>query len=1074
MNLTLRDALIPVYCVFAFLFILALVSYSPNDPGWTYIGEPIDSVHNIGGFAGSWFASVLFSLFGYLAYSLPAMMLISSWGIHRKHESDFFLVSSGWFLIVISGATICSLHIANTIPLPISAGGLLGSVIASSLLNVLSLEFITALAVLGFASGLAMVFKFSWLGLCDFIGHIVWTRGEKLLLSRQPLLNSGNGAVLGEDKNDTEAKETSTFKTFLRKFKSNGENKVSKRQEPHIGEEITLAEGVPIIDSDKNSDDGKIFVQRFMVAQAHMDVFGELPEDTDPEIAAKIKLKSSEDSSFKHPLSSIVEIPVISQGTERNASDENTGQLNNCEQSETESKEQLSGEWTRTDAVDSKQELEEKLNSDAVDSKQPFTGEKQELEEKSSIDTVDNKQPFIDGKQDLEEKLNSDAVDSKQPFTGEKQELEEKPSTDTVDNKQPFVGGKQDLEEKLNSDAVDSKQPFIDEKPTPLVDKISEPENSSVHYVKTNESLNHPEAKPITLENSLRTEISTAESSVAEEEIDSSESFTSTENPEPDNEQYTLEGEQLSDEELAYFASVPADGQTTAIKTAEQDTKQSYETTNKPKKHIDYVLPSTNILISSDSDEKVQISHKDLQEKGSLLEAHLNDFNVKAKVVAISPGPVITRFEVQPAAGVKVIRIANLAKDLARSLTVSSVRVVEVIPGKSTVGIEIPNSKRQMVRLGDVINSDSFSQAKDLALALGDDIEGNATIANLNKMPHLLVAGTTGSGKSVGVNSMLVSILFKLDPSQVRMILVDPKMLELSVYNGIPHLLTPVITDMKDAANGLRWCVAEMERRYRLMSKLGVRNLEGYNNKIRASKEGIPDPLYTTDPENAPILKTLPFLIIVIDEFADMMMIVGKKVEELIARIAQKARAAGIHLILATQRPSVDVITGLIKANIPTRIAFQVSSKIDSRTILDQSGADQLLGHGDMLYLPPGTSVPQRVHGAFVSDEEVHRVVDFWKSQDGPEYINSITKDEEEATEKNKGSDNEEQDDLYGTAVEFVIETQRVSISYVQRKLKIGYNRAARIIEAMEEQGVVSSMESNGKREVLISAPIEE
>ena len=486
-------------------------------------------------------------------------------------------------------------------------------------------------------------------------------------------------------------------------------------------------------------------------------------------------------------------------------------------------------------------------------------------------------------------------------------------------------------------------------------------------------------------------------------------------------------------------------------------------------------------------------SKDELESLSRLLELKLQDFGVTAEVTAVYPGPVVTRFEIQPAAGVKVSRISNLAKDLARSLAVISVRVVEVIPGKSVVGIEIPNADRQTVNFREVLASKTFDESKSsLTLALGHDIAGAPVVADLGKMPHLLVAGTTGSGKSVGVNCMLVSLLYKSSPEHVRMILVDPKMLELSVYEGIPHLLTPVITDMKDAANGLRWCVAEMERRYKLMSLLGVRNLAGYNRKVSdaiAAGSPIDDPSWQPDPlsmtpveeQTAPSLEALPSIVVVIDEFADMMMIVGKKVEELIARIAQKARAAGIHLILATQRPSVDVITGLIKANIPTRIAFSVSSKVDSRTILDQGGAEQLLGSGDMLYLPAGSSVPVRVHGAFCSDDEVHRVVADWTKRGQPEYIEGLL-DEGGQTPVTAGElqsaaaedEDPEADALYDEAVHYVTKSRRASISSVQRKLRIGYNRAARLIETMEQTGVVSTMGSNGQREVLAPPPAED
>ncbi len=500
---------------------------------------------------------------------------------------------------------------------------------------------------------------------------------------------------------------------------------------------------------------------------------------------------------------------------------------------------------------------------------------------------------------------------------------------------------------------------------------------------------------------------------------------------------------------------------------------------------VEGTLPPISILDVAEKKQK-SFSPESLEAMSRLLEIKLKEFGVEVLVESVHPGPVITRFEIQPAAGVKVSRISNLAKDLARSLAVISVRVVEVIPGKTTVGIEIPNEDRQIVRFSEVLSSPEYDEAKSpVSLALGHDIGGKPIITDLAKMPHLLVAGTTGSGKSVGVNAMILSILFKSTPEQARMIMIDPKMLELSIYEGIPHLLCPVVTDMKEAANALRWSVAEMERRYKLMAAMGVRNLAGFNRKVKDAEEaGTPltDPLYRRESmeDEAPLLKTLPTIVVVVDEFADMMMIVGKKVEELIARIAQKARAAGIHLILATQRPSVDVITGLIKANIPTRMAFQVSSKIDSRTILDQGGAEQLLGHGDMLYLPPGTGLPIRVHGAFVSDDEVHRVVEAWKLRGAPDYIEDILAGVEEGGSGfsgggeggEGGGEGSEDDPLYDEAVRFVVESRRASISSVQRKLKIGYNRAARMIEAMEMAGVVSPMNGNGSREVIAPAPV--
>ncbi len=486
----------------------------------------------------------------------------------------------------------------------------------------------------------------------------------------------------------------------------------------------------------------------------------------------------------------------------------------------------------------------------------------------------------------------------------------------------------------------------------------------------------------------------------------------------------------------------------------------------------DTPLPPLHLLDEAKGEIEVQ-SAETLEFTSRLIERKLMDFGIEVKVVTALPGPVITRYELEPAPGVKGSQVTNLVKDLARALSVVSVRVVETIPGKTCMGLEIPNPKRQIVFLSEILGSQVYHDMHSpLAIALGKDIAGKPVVADLTKMPHVLVAGTTGSGKSVAINAMILSLVYKAEPSQVRLILVDPKMLELSVYEGIPHLLAPVVTDMRQAASALSWCVAEMERRYKLMSVLGVRNLAGYNQKIREATKAetsIPHPFSLT-PETPEPLEEMPTIVVVIDELADLMMVVGKKVEELIARLAQKARACGIHLVLATQRPSVDVITGLIKANIPTRVAFQVSSKIDSRTILDQMGAEALLGQGDMLYQPPGTSNPQRIHGAFVSDQEVHRVVDYLKTLGEPNYIEGILTGE---TEENgdagfsAGEGGGEADPLYDEAVAIVLKTRRASISSVQRQLRIGYNRAARLIEDMERAGLVSAMQSNGNREVL-------
>ncbi|MCF6256762.1 MAG: DNA translocase FtsK 4TM domain-containing protein [Gammaproteobacteria bacterium] len=490
-------------------------------------------------------------------------------------------------------------------------------------------------------------------------------------------------------------------------------------------------------------------------------------------------------------------------------------------------------------------------------------------------------------------------------------------------------------------------------------------------------------------------------------------------------------------------------------------------------------LPALSLLDPAE-ERKTNVSTSALEAISRQVELKLADFGVEAQVVEVHPGPVVTRYELDLAPGLKVSKITNLAKDLARSLSAISVRVVEVIPGKSTIGLELPNEHREMVRLSEIIKSEQYENANSpLTLALGVDISGTAVVADLAKMPHLLVAGTTGSGKSVGLNAMVLSVLYNATPGEVRMIMIDPKMLELSVYEGIPHLLAPVVTDMKEAANALRWCVAEMERRYKLMAHMGVRNVAGFNRKVNDAIEAgepLKDPFFKPIMEgDEKLLETMPQIVVVVDELADMMMTVGKKVEELIARLAQKARAASMHLILATQRPSVDVLTGLIKANIPTRMAFQVSAKVDSRTILDQGGAEQLLGHGDMLYLPPGISIPTRVHGAFVSDAEVHRVVADWRSRGEPQYIDEVLEGPAVGTDMGgmpgETDENAEMDALYDEAVRIVTETRKASISSVQRRLRIGYNRAARMVEEMERTGVVGPVQTNGMREVIAPPP---
>ena len=538
--------------------------------------------------------------------------------------------------------------------------------------------------------------------------------------------------------------------------------------------------------------------------------------------------------------------------------------------------------------------------------------------------------------------------------------------------------------------------------------------------------------------------------------------------------------EPLDAQEVASELPMPASGSSMVIEPTLTSVPQSERVAKESQQALFADLQGAQLpqvsLLDKVGHQQDTVSAESLEMTSRLIEKKLKDFGVEVRVVAAAPGPVITRYEIEPATGVKGAQIVNLARDLARSLSLVSVRVIETIPGKNYMALELPNAKRQTIRLSEILGSQAYNEAKSiLSMGLGKDIIGAPVVVDLAKMPHCLVAGTTGSGKSVGINAMILSLLYKADPEQVRLLLIDPKMLEMSVYEGIPHLLSPVVTDMKQAANGLNWCVAEMEKRYRLMSKMGVRNISGYNARIQeatARGEVILNPFSLT-PEDPEPLKTLPYIVVVIDELADLMMVVGKKIEELIARLAQKARAAGIHLVLATQRPSVDVITGLIKANIPTRLSFQVSSKVDSRTILDQMGAESLLGMGDMLYLPAGTGFPQRVHGAFVSDEEVHRVVSYLKEQSPPNYIEGVleggTVDGGNGGFLGSGEAGEgEKDPMYDSAVAVVLKNRKASISLVQRHLKIGYNRAARLLEEMENAGLVSAMSTNGQRDILV------
>jgi len=1064
----------------------ALLSYDQDDPGWTHTSKT-EQVHNLAGSTGAWFADVSFTAFGYVAYLFPilcGLLAIQIFWTRRRPASLSVLAFAarliGLVLLILAGTALAEIHFAPDPQLPISTGGALGKslgqLLASSLLGTHSS---TLIFLAFFLLGLTMLTNLSWFGVMDMTGKITLdfleliqsalirllgldnVRAPKLEVRKQqeeafpldePTLAKPQ-ARTAEPDFDLDIDDSFLLDDDTPGTLKTSQPSVAKAERSERSEEVRTStpKSRPLSARDEDDDFMGLDAEPFVRAATPPERRQGLPAAPIPPAARAIP-----------PRSMVVEHFVDEDGQPLDWKEEPVIK---------------SVPFTRPAAL--------RPVEPASPAPAPVPARKPVLSPSTAA--------HFSARDDEEEMALLDAEEAFSPSLGR---LPPRPASPVAPHqpvtpkaRTPEPMSALDEPEELSFDELGSGrlEPFLGGLPAESQESLahiasriinSDRQSGGVRAVASHSEVALPyepeaadepkviEARsvpPVAHTSSLRAE---RFDEVIEDDLLEDDwrepSFHLAERPAPVVPSFVAEAA-----EPAPFKAPPA-----APSVPEPRPTWMHGS-----------LPPLSLLDAAEEPTN-QCSIGSLEATSRLLETRLKEFGVEVKVEEVYPGPVITRFEIQPAPGVKVSRISNLAKDLARSLAVTSVRVVEVIPGRTTVGIEIPNEHRQIVRLSEVLSSSVYADATSpVTLALGHDISGQPVTADLARMPHLLVAGTTGSGKSVGVNAMILSILLKSTPDEARLIMIDPKMLELSIYEGIPHLLCPVVTDMKEAANALRWSVAEMERRYKLMAAMGVRNLAGFNQKVKTAEEAghpLTDPLFRRDSMHdiAPQLQTLPTIVVIVDEFADMMMIVGKKVEELIARIAQKARAAGIHLILATQRPSVDVITGLIKANIPTRIAFQVSSKIDSRTILDMGGAEQLLGHGDMLYMPSGNGHPVRVHGAFVSDDEVHRVVEAWKQRGQPDYIEDILRGVEEVGSGFDGSgstgdsEGSEEDPLYDEAVRFVTESRRASISAVQRKLKIGYNRAARMIEAMEVAGVVTSMSTNGSREVIAPPPI--
>lgn len=1010
----LKECSLILGVLFSILLAVALLTFSPADPSWSQTAWGGD-IQNAGGYLGAWLADTLFFIFGSLAYPIPILVTVTAWVLFRKRNEDeqidFMLWGSRLLGLTVLILTSCGLADINFDDIwYFSSGGVVGDVLSSLALPTLNILGSTLVLLFLWGAGFTLLTGISWLSIVEWLGE-----------GALKLFTSAVNRARGQDQEllEPELKESADRDRFEMRHQEPTYRDISFTEDAKDADQTAFdpamsfpATAEPSETATSTLDDTASQRRHYNI---HMPV--EAPNKT---IASSNEQKTSahnERASVEQPL-----VPPVYQDTNELLEEgvERSKQLNaTIEQLES--------------AAMYEDDLAEHDQVGAHESQTSYPQSDQSQVSAASDIDVDNAASEMGRTEKVKTEFDSEGVQPESLYAA---------SAD---------------EQREMSQAFSAQEPPIDMTENPFF----EPNSKFDVERAEDENTEQPEFL-----------------SNGQEQSELTKSIEQRQDPIVDLpwEEVTEEEPLHEDQDVAAFQSKVSKAQ--ANMAAAQNPFLVQQDVNLPKPAEP--LPTLELLFHPEKRETF-IDRDALEAIARLVESKLADYKIKADVVDIFPGPVITRFELDLAPGVKVSRISGLSMDLARSLSALAVRVVEVIPGKPYVGLELPNMSRQTVFFSDVVSSTQFQEAKSpTTVVLGQDIAGEAVIADLSKMPHVLVAGTTGSGKSVGVNVMILSMLYKASPEDVRFIMIDPKMLELSIYEGIPHLLSEVVTDMKDASNALRWCVGEMERRYKLMSALGVRNIKGYNDKLKMAADAghpIHDPLWkpgdSMDPE-APLLEKLPYIVVIVDEFADLIMVVGKKVEELIARLAQKARAAGVHLILATQRPSVDVITGLIKANIPTRVAFTVSTKTDSRTILDQGGAESLLGMGDMLYLPPGSSHTIRVHGAFASDDDVHAVVNNWKARGKPNYIEEITNGDQtpEALlpgEKMEGD--EEVDPLFDQVVEHVVHSRRGSVSGVQRRFKIGYNRAARIVEQLEAQGIVSAPGHNGNREVLAPAP---
>lgn len=1132
----LLEAVLIVMAIFALYLMISLVSFNPSDPSWSQTAWH-GPIHNLGGGIGAWFADTLFFTFGVLAYALPPIMLIFCWTSFRQRAEqdyvDYFALSLrliGTLALILTSCGLAALNIDDLYYF--ASGGVIGSLLSNAMLPWFNGIGATLTLLCVWASGLTLFTGWSWLTIAEKIGGVVM--GCLTFMSNRSRRDErdydagyDDDSLETDDTRDDAAGVTGAADELDPLLAASAPSAANAPPEtaaspigavtglsatsdhPDIAAQtgdrlaaslpgaVSAAPVTPAAAKAPTPAPEAVYSQQpaapaapepaaQAIPQYRFELPGEQPvpshdsypeeEDDGPRMGnwqldgddayTPYDFTVAQRSSGHVPVSAPADAAALTFMPAFSATSDDNPQV----------KQGIGPELPRPNPVriPTRRELASfgiKLPSqrNAGSAAQPSPQEAaaqsqapQSDEEQAAAQQATLHQEFV---RRQEQRYGADATDGDDEEAWQQQRLAEEFQRQQ-DVRYVAGAGEQSARETTPASPVsplagiDTHSMFDFSPLADLVDDRPAEPLFTPHVL-------HGEA--------YRTDEQTIPGHAAD-------GHSAVDELSEDDAMMPEEYERASTRQVAAAAPSPSLSQTAGVRPVVQPAAPAMDSlihpflmrNEQPLQKPTTPLPTLDLLTSPPvEDEPVDMFA--LEQTARLVEARLADYRVKAEVVGISPGPVITRFELDLAPGVKAARISNLSRDLARSLSAVAVRVVEVIPGKPYVGLELPNKRRQTVYLREVLDCDKFRETvSPLALVLGKDIAGQPVIADLAKMPHLLVAGTTGSGKSVGVNAMILSMLYKATPEEVRFIMIDPKMLELSVYEGIPHLLTEVVTDMKDAANALRWCVGEMERRYKLMSALGVRNLAGYNERIEqaiAMGRPVPDPFWKPGDgmaDSPPMLEKLPYIVVLVDEFADLMMAVGKKVEELIARLAQKARAAGIHLVLATQRPSVDVITGLIKANIPTRIAFTVSSKIDSRTILDQSGAESLLGMGDMLYLAPNSSIPVRVHGAFVRDQEVHAVVSDWKARGRPQYIDSITSAGEEGEAGPGGMDSDEElDPLFDQAVQFVVDKRRASISGVQRQFRIGYNRAARIIEQMEIQGIVSSQGHNGNREVL-------